>query len=90
MASLLGELHALVDRRARRNAVQMQQLECAEAKRDPNLSIKLGARPCEQPSNLIVQLDLPAQHAQHESRGQVAVGRGKSSNRLAAQQIIGV
>jgi hypothetical protein len=75
MARLLGQFHTLVDRGARRDAVQMQQLKCAKTKRNPNLRIELGARPCEQLLNLIVQLDLPAQHTKYECCGEVTVGR---------------
>ncbi len=38
----------------------------------------------------MVEADLPAQHAQHQRRGQVAVGWRESVDGFAAQQIVGV
>ena len=75
MPGLLGQLHALIDRGARRNAIQMQQLKCPirSAIRISASSFAFGRLAAA--DNLLVQQNLPAQHAQHQRRGQVAVRR---------------
>ena len=75
MAGLLGQLHALVDGGAGGDAVQMQDLKGAEAQGDEDFGIEPGVGAREQRVHLVVETDLPAEHAQDQGCGQVAVGR---------------
>ncbi len=75
MAGLLGQFHAFVDGGAGGNAVQMQQLKRAQPQGNQYLRIEFGVGAFEQRLQLMIELNLPAQHAQHQRRGQVAVGR---------------
>ena len=90
MAGLLGQLHALVDGGAGGDAVHVEQLECAQAQGDENFGVEFGVGAGEQGVKLVVELNLPAQHAQHQRRGQVAVGSARDVDGFAAQQIVGV
>jgi predicted component of type VI protein secretion system len=40
--------------------------------------------------DLVVEANLPAEHAQHQRRGQVAISLRESVDSLSAQQIVGV
>ena len=51
MTSLLRQLDALIDRRVRRNPIQMQQLKCAQPQRNQNFCIELRVWVLEQPAN---------------------------------------
>ena len=64
--------------------------KCAQAQGDENLGIELGVGAGQQGAELVVELNLPAQHAQDQRRGQVAVGSGERVDGFAAQQIVGV
>jgi hypothetical protein len=68
----------------------MRDLKCAEAKRDANFSIEARIGPREQGLQLMVEANLPTEHAKHERRGKMAVGGRKSVDGFAAQQIVGV
>ncbi len=74
MSRLLGQLHALIDCCARRNAIKKHELISSHAQRDQDLPIEFGIRPFQQRLQFVVQLYLPAQHAKDERRCQVAVG----------------
>ncbi len=63
-----------IDGGARGDAVQMEQLECAQAEGDQNLQIELGIGAFEKQVDLVVELNLPAEHSQHQGRDQIAVG----------------
>ena len=74
-----------------RNAIEMQQSEtrpAAARSESPRSSLALGR--LSKRANLVVQTNLPAQHAEHQRRGQVAVCRGERIDGFAAQQIVGV
>ena len=90
MPGLLGQFHALINGGARRNAVQMQKLKSAQPQRNQNLRHRAWRWGVSAGLQLAVELNLPAQHAQHQRRCQIAVGARKSVDGLAAQQIVGV
>jgi len=73
MARLFCEFHALIDGGVVGNAVEEMQLESPEAKSDKDFRIEPRIGTLEQRANLLIQPDLPAKHAQHQSRGQMAV-----------------
>jgi hypothetical protein len=68
----------------------MKDLEGAEAERDQDF----GVEPCvgvfEEGMELVVQANLPAEHAEHQGCGQVAVGGGERIHGFAAEQVVGV
>ena len=90
VAGLFGQLDAFVDCGAGGDAVQVQQLECAQAECDQDFCIELRMGARQQDLDLMVELNLPAQHAQNECRGQVAVRRGERVDGFAAQQVVGM
>ena len=90
VTGVLGQLHALVNRGARRDAVHIQNLKRAQPQDDLNLRVELGVGPGEQRMKLMIEQNLPAQYAQHERRSQVAVRSRESVDCPAAQQLIGV
>ena len=74
MTGLLGQLHALVDSGASGDAVHVQNLKGAQAQGDPNLRVEFGVGAFEQDLELMIEANLPSEHAQHQRRGKVAVG----------------
>ena len=84
MPGLLGQLHALVDRRMRRNAIEKPEAETrpgAAAISTSASSFAFGR--LSSGRRFVVEPDLPAQHAEHQRRGQVAVGGRKRSQHSA-------
>ncbi len=73
MARLLCQLHAFIDGRVVGNAVEKPELEGAEAESDQDFRIKFGVGTLQQRANLLIEPKLPAKHAQHQSRGQIAI-----------------
>ena len=85
MARLFCQLHAFIDGGVGGNAVEKPELKDAEAESDQNFRIELGIGTLEQRANLPIEPDLPAKHAQHQSRGQIAV-RGRECTDLIGPQ----
>ncbi len=73
MARLFGQLHALIDGGVRGNAIEKAQWKAPRRRaiRTSGSSLRVGT--LEQRANLLVQTNLPAKHAQHQRRGQIAV-----------------
>jgi len=84
MAGLLGEFHALIDGGAGGNAIHVENLKCAKAQGNADLCIKLGVRALEQGLKLMVELDLPAEYAEHHGGGEVAVRNRKRVDGFAS------
>jgi hypothetical protein len=90
VTGLLGEFHAIVDGRVRRDAIEVKDLECAEPESDENFRFKAGVGMLEQGLDLVVEANLPAEGAENKRGGQIAVGRGENVDGFAAQQIVRV
>ena len=75
VAGLLGQLHAFVNGRMRRNPVKIEQLKRAQPQRNSYLGVQLGIGLVQQFLDACIQQRLPAQHAQHQSRDQIAIRR---------------
>ena len=68
----------------------MQNLKCAEAESDQDFRIELGVGVLEQGLNLVIEANLPAEYAEHQGRGQIAVGGRERVDGFAAEQIVRV
>ena len=90
MPCLLCEFHAFVDGSPGRNAIKVEQLKRAHSQSDEHFSIDARSRSFQEGLDLLIELNLPAKHAQHERSGQIAVGCGKRVDLSAAQKIVGV
>ena len=90
MTGLLDQFHALADRRVCGNAIKKEKLKGSEPEGRKNFQIKLRTWPRKKGFDLLVQQHLPAQCAEHQSSGQIAVSGRKRIDRIAAQQIVSV
>ena len=88
MPGLFRQLDTLINRGARRNAVQMQQLKSSQPKRNQNLGIELRVRPFQQSLQLVVELNLPPKYAENQRSRQIAIGGGECIDCFPTQQII--
>ena len=75
MTGLLCQLHAFIDRRMGRNAIEMHQLESTEAQGNQHFHVELCIRVLQERPHVEVQFQLPAQHAQHKRGRQIAIRR---------------
>ena len=89
MSRLLGQLHTFVDGGAGRNAVHVQNLKCAQAQRYADFGFEFSVGVLEQRLQLVVEADLPAEHAENQGCGEIAVCRRECADGFAAQQVIG-
>ena len=78
MSRPLGQFHAFVNRRMQRNPVHVQQLKCTEPQRDQNFDVNLGVRMFKENPDALIEIDLPAQNAEHQSGGQMTICFGES------------
>lgn len=90
MPSLFGELDAFVDGGVRGNALKEAELKCAETESDENFRIETGVRFPEQRPEVVIEADLPAESAEHEGCGQVAIGGGELIDGISSQQFVGM
>ena len=86
----LRKFHALINRGMGRNPIQMQQLKRPHAQSDPHFRIELCIGMLQQRPNLLVQPNLPAQHAQHQRRRQIPIRRRQRIHARLAQQFVRV
>ncbi len=89
MAGPFGQLDALIDGCVGGNAIEKAQLKRAHAESDRDLRIEFFSGFGEE-FQLVIEEDLPAEHAEHESCGQMAVGGRERVDGSRAQQIIRV
>lgn len=85
-----GHLHAFMDGGVRRDAVHVQQLEDAEAQREQGCVVKFGVGALEHGAQYGVELQLPAEDAEDERGGEVAVFGGEAVDGGGVQQVVGV
>ena len=85
VAGLLDQFDAFGENGACGDAIHVEQLECAQAESDQDFCIEFHVGMSEQSADLLVELNLPAEHAQDERRDQVAVGGGERIDGFAAQ-----
>lgn len=90
MAAGVRKLDALVEGGVWRDAVEMEKLEGAKAKRDGDRFGKALVRPLQKRLDSGVEGDLPAQRAEHEGGRQVAVFRGELCGMCGVEEVVAV
>src|SRR5271157_1848482 len=90
MPRLFCEFHALIDGSVVGNAVEKSELENAEAESDQDFRIEPGIGMFQQRPRQLVQENLPAKHAQHQSRRQMTVRWRELVDLIGPQEIVSV
>jgi hypothetical protein len=68
----------------------VENLKGSQAESNEYFRIEFGIGAFEQGMELMVEADLPAEYAENQGRGQIAIGCGKCVDGFAAEQVVGV